>query len=279
MLDSHSREKGKSFVDDKTVSCKTTFSMVGGGKLRRCYVCEKEVEMMGTVKEHMEKKHTAKQFKFSNSFADVCKTACKLCGKVMTLQRMRTHTKEKHGMGITDYKSNFNQNFFDLEEKVFHACGICKEPVLLDMDILVGHLNNSKASHGGISQGEYKAKFLLKTKSQRKKEPAKDFLLPNEADVKTFIGALSDVDTAALVEDLVEKEEEEQLFKVPGLPSTVPNLYQKPQRKNSGQRQTDEPVGRLPGFGEFAVDGYLDGGEHPQGGGAILNHNLESELN
>ena len=69
------------------------------------------------------------------------------------------------------------------------------------------------------------------------------------------------------------------LFKVPGLPSTVPNLYQKPQRKNSGQRQTDEPAGRLPGVGEVAVDGCLDGGEHPQGGGAILNHNLESELN
>ena len=243
MLDSHSREKGKSFVDDKTVSCKTTFSMVGGGKLRRCYVCEKEVEMMGTVKEHMEKKHTAKQFKFSNSLADVCKTACKLCGKVMTLQRMRTHTKEKHGMGITDYKSNFNQNFFDLEEKVFHACGICKEPVLLDMDILVGHLNNSKASHGGISQSEYKAKFLLKTKSQRKKEPAKDFLLPNEADVKTFIGALSDVDTAALVEDLVEKEEEEHCLKfeacLPQFRTFIKSLNEKTQGRGKPMNQRE----------------------------------------
>ena len=116
MLDSHSslesREKGKSFVADKIVSCKTTFSMVGGGKLRRCYVCEKEVEMEGTVKEHMKKKHagdTKVQFRFSNSLADVCKTACKLCGKVLSLQRMRTHTKEKHGMGITDYKTNFKQ--------------------------------------------------------------------------------------------------------------------------------------------------------------------------
>ena len=86
--------------------------MVGGGKLRRCYVCEKEVEMEGTVKEHMKKKHAANttaQFRFSNNLRDVCKTACKLCGKIMLLQRMRTHTKEKHGMGITDYKTNFNQ--------------------------------------------------------------------------------------------------------------------------------------------------------------------------
>ena len=86
--------------------------MVGRGKLRRCYVCEKEVEMEGTVREHMKKKHannTTAQFRFSNNLRDVCKTACKLCGKIMLLQRMRTHTKEKHGMGITDYKTNFNQ--------------------------------------------------------------------------------------------------------------------------------------------------------------------------
>ena len=69
--------------------------------------------MEGTVKEHMKKKHTGPrskaQFRFSNNLADVCKTACKLCGKVLPLQRMRTHTKDKHGLGITDYKTNFNQ--------------------------------------------------------------------------------------------------------------------------------------------------------------------------
>ena len=97
----------------KAVSGVVTSKMVGGGKLRRCYVCEKEVEMEGTVKEHMKKKHTGPrskaQFRFSNNLADVCKTACKLCGKVLPLQRMRTHTKDKHGLGITDYKTNFNQ--------------------------------------------------------------------------------------------------------------------------------------------------------------------------
>ena len=68
--------------------------------------------MEGSVKEHMKKRHAADanvKFRFSNNLADVCKTACKLCGKVLPLQRMRTHTKEKHGMGITDYKTNFNQ--------------------------------------------------------------------------------------------------------------------------------------------------------------------------
>ena len=101
----------------EAVSCLLTSKMVGGAKLRRCYVCEKEVEMEGTVKEHM-KKHAGPrskvQFRLSNCLADVCKTACKLCGKVLPLQRMRSHTKEKHGMGITDYKTNFNQVIHDL---------------------------------------------------------------------------------------------------------------------------------------------------------------------
>ena len=94
--------------------------MVGSGKLRRCYVCEKEVEMEGTMKEHMKKKHTGGtkvQFRFSNSLADVCKTACKLCGKVLPLQRMRIHTKEKHGMGITVYKTNFKQVIQDHQNR------------------------------------------------------------------------------------------------------------------------------------------------------------------
>lgn len=79
-----------------------------GRTSRRCYVCEKEVELVGTMKDHMQKAHR-EEFRLSNNLGDVCKTACKLCGKVLPLQRMRTHTKDKHGMGITEYKSKFNQ--------------------------------------------------------------------------------------------------------------------------------------------------------------------------
>ena len=115
-----------------------------GRTSRRCYVCEKEVELVGTMKDHMQKAHRG-EFRLSNNLGNVCKTACKLCGKVLPLQRMRTHTKEKHGMGITEYKSKFNQvtpvtesfsnqihffqNFFDLVEKIFHECGLCSELV------------------------------------------------------------------------------------------------------------------------------------------------------
>ena len=89
------------------INLRLTSNMVGRTS-RRCYVCEKEVELVATMKDHMQKAHSG-EFRLSNNLGDVCKTACKICGKVLPLQRMRTHTKDKHGMGITEYKSKFNQ--------------------------------------------------------------------------------------------------------------------------------------------------------------------------
>ena len=61
-----------------------------------------------------------RKYKFSNNMVDCCKTSCKLCGKQFSLQRMRSHTKNDHGMQITEYKTKFNQFFFDIVETVFH---------------------------------------------------------------------------------------------------------------------------------------------------------------
>ena len=65
----------------------------------------------------------------------------------MPIQRMRGHTKSEHKMVITEYRAKYNQNFFDLVEKIFHECGICSEPLLLDSDIISSHLNSNKNSH------------------------------------------------------------------------------------------------------------------------------------
>ena len=65
----------------------------------------------------------------------------------MSIQRMRAHTKSDHQMIITEYKAKFNQNFFDLVEKVFHKCGICSETLLLVTDQISSHLNSNKNSH------------------------------------------------------------------------------------------------------------------------------------
>ena len=114
---------------------------------RRCYVCESEVEMK-TYAGHMDNhEEDLKIYRFSNDLADVCQTSCKICEKTMSVQRMRAHTKSEHQMVITEYRAKFNQNFFDLVEKIFHRCGICSEALLLDSDVISSHLNNNKNSH------------------------------------------------------------------------------------------------------------------------------------
>ena len=79
--------------------------------------------------------------------------------------------------------------------------------MLLDMDILAAHLQNSKASHGGISQREYNEKFLLKTRSQTKKDPPPtNAVSQDDPIVQKFITALSGMDTVDLADDSVEEE-------------------------------------------------------------------------
>ena len=77
------------------------------------------------------------------------------------------------------------------------------------MDILATHLLSSKASHGGISQREYNEKFLLKTRSQTKREPG-NVILQEDSNVQKFFPALSDADKPTLAGDSVEEEEEEE---------------------------------------------------------------------
>ena len=89
-------------------------------KSKKCYVCDSNQNNKNFV-QHMEShSEDLKKFKFSNNMIDRCKTACKLCGKLTPLQGMRTHTKKHHGMQVTEYKTKFNQIFYDIDEKVFH---------------------------------------------------------------------------------------------------------------------------------------------------------------
>ena len=91
------------------------------GGTRKCYVCDLNTIDKDTFMEHMDDhSEDLKQYKFSNNMSDCCKTVCKLCGKQFPLQQMRNHTKKDHCMKITEYKTKFNQFFFDIVEKVFH---------------------------------------------------------------------------------------------------------------------------------------------------------------
>ena len=87
---------------------------------KKCYVCDSN-QIDKNFVQHMDgHSEDLKMYKFSNNMIDCCKTACKLCGNVKPLQSMRAHTKQAHGMQITEYKTKFKQIFYDIVEKVFH---------------------------------------------------------------------------------------------------------------------------------------------------------------
>ena len=102
-----------------------------------------------------------KNFRFSNDPSDCCKTLCKICGHGFPLTAMRSHTRAKHGMVITEYKTKFNQTLYDIIEKVFHRCGICQNPILMDGDSIAAHLGSNKSTHQ-ITHKAYNEKFFIR---------------------------------------------------------------------------------------------------------------------
>ena len=88
---------------------------------RKCHVCALDSIDKNYFKQQMEDhSEDLKKYKFSNNLIESCKTTCKLCGKQIRFNTIRTHTKTEHGMQITEYKAKFNQFFYDIVEKVFH---------------------------------------------------------------------------------------------------------------------------------------------------------------
>ena len=136
---------------------------------RHCYVCNSNtVEKKDFAKHMQDHAKDLEKFKFSNSTSDYCRTTCKICGKVSLISNMRTHSKEKHSMVITEYKKKYNQEFYDIVEKVFHKCGICKLPLLLDSDVVAAHLTGNKTTHN-MTHKEYNMKFMV-LKNQMKNQ-------------------------------------------------------------------------------------------------------------
>ena len=135
-------------------------------------VCDKDRGQKEDFLAHMEThSEELKSYRFSNSASDCCKTLCKICGQGFPLTTMRQHTKSKHGMVITDYKTKFEQTFYDMVEKVFHRCGICGLAILMDSDAVSSHLGSNKATHQ-ISHKQYNEIYLNKTYNMaREKDP------------------------------------------------------------------------------------------------------------
>ena len=85
------------------------------------------------------------------------KSACKICGKKFYLGRMRKHTQSPNQMTTREYKDKFKQEFYTLEDPIFHRCGVCQRILLLDSDSISNHLNNN--SHG-MTHSEYNQMFV-----------------------------------------------------------------------------------------------------------------------
>merc|ERR1712129_531444 len=142
---------------------KQSSKMVVGQK--HCYVCDTDKVGREGFSKHMNShSDELKKFRFSNNTRDCCRTACKICGSVLVLSRMREHTKSVHQLQIGEYKAKYQQTFFDIEEKVFHRCGVCSLPLLLDSDVIASHLNGNRVSHK-MSHGEYNKAYMQTARS------------------------------------------------------------------------------------------------------------------
>ena len=153
------------------------------GKPKHCYICGKEVEIKGSMKDHQNEVHKEDlaKIKISNTMEDVVRTFCKVlnketnkpCGENLKVNMMRGHTKKTHNMIITDYKKEYNQHYYDLIELILHKCGICEEYVLLDSDEIAKHLKMKTPVNHDITHGNYNAKFmkLAGPSSSRPKNP------------------------------------------------------------------------------------------------------------
>ena len=102
---------------------------------------------------------------YSSDMTDACKTICKVCKVQVTLNYMRTHSKNKHKMTINEYKDMFGNHRDHIVKEVHHKCGFCQEEILLDADSIHLHVKRHK-----VSLKDYNAKFITGSKSSPKRK-------------------------------------------------------------------------------------------------------------
>ena len=134
-----------------------------------CYFCRdraKEKSMIEHQRSHQEEILQTRQ---SNDMKDVVVTKCQICEEPVNLTRMRSHTRTRHKMKITEYKEMYGQQYYDPIELVLHKCGLCMEYLLLDSDVIAQHLRSNTRTHGNITHANYN-KTYMKLRSSVKLE-------------------------------------------------------------------------------------------------------------
>ena len=134
--------------------------------LRRCVEKEPEIE--------------SDNIRYSNHMKDNVQSYCQICKVPQDFSIMRSHTKSKHSISITDYKKKYGELIDNIVETVYHKCGICKTAILLDGDILATHARLHKISHKAYSD-----KYI----TLRKQEDKKCIQKMNESSNQTKKGA------------------------------------------------------------------------------------------
>ena len=64
-------------------------------------------------------------------------------------------------MGYKSQSRGLSSTIYDIVEKVFHRCGICQLPILLDSDAIASHLGNNKVTQK-MSHKQYNENFMNK---------------------------------------------------------------------------------------------------------------------
>ena len=106
----------------------------------------------------------SKEKKFSNDMVDACRTLCKVCQQPITLNYLRTHSKNTHKLSISKYKEMFGNHRDENQilQVMYHKCGICEEEMLLDADNIHLHVKR----YHKIELSEYNAKFIKSSRSR-----------------------------------------------------------------------------------------------------------------
>ena len=135
---------------------------MGVGGLEHCFICNSKVtiENERSMEKHNDEVHKEelKELRISNNTRDVIRTVCQLCQGDFPVSRMRMHTKQCHGIPVSEYKVQFNiasDRDYQLVEKVLHKCGICGHFLLLCADVIAVHIKRHKITHAN-----YNATFM-----------------------------------------------------------------------------------------------------------------------
>ena len=163
-------EKRKVRMEEKATGMKSKNKTLNSRNIEMKMSCKKarlEDAQQTKSEEQLREVHKAdfEKSRYSNHMKDTVQSYCQICKVPQTFTMMRSHTKSRHGISITDYKKQYGQLIENIVETVYHKCGICNKDILLDGDTLATH-----AKGHGVTHKAYSEKYItLMTQDEKNK--------------------------------------------------------------------------------------------------------------